>query len=61
MLYLLHVVNLHYVWPVYYIDFNVISDKFVYTYIIASSVSANGVNTPSEEVLMVFLICIAHA
>lgn len=53
MLYLLHVVNLHFVWPVYYIDFNVISDKFVYTYIIAS-VSANGVNTPSEEVLMVF-------
>lgn len=60
MLYLMNVVNLHLVWPVSYKNFNVTFDKFVYTYIIAS-VSANDVNTPSEEVLIVFFKCIAHA
>lgn len=53
MLYLMNVVNLHLVWPVSYKNFNVTFDIFVYTYIIAS-VSANDVNTPSEEVLIVF-------
>lgn len=36
-----------------YKDFSVTFDKFVYTYIIAL-LSANDVNTPSAEVLIVF-------